>query len=178
MDSNTPGFPVLRYLPEFAQTHVHWLIQWCIQPSHPLSLPSLFALNLSQYQGLFQWVSSLQVASTSASVLPMNIQGWFPLGLTGLISFAVQGTLRSLLQHRSSLASLLAYDHVFWPLLTLSFLVHFVSLLGVRPALLSGTNHSGFPAGESGSRGPHRKLGQGDQVHQSQEQQCRRRGWP
>ena len=96
---------------------------------------------------------------------------WFDL-------FAVQGTLKSLLQHRSSLASLLAYDHVFLLLLTLSFLVHFMSLLGVRPALLSRTNHSGFPAGESGSRGPHRRLGQGDQVHQSQEQQCRRRGWP
>ena len=48
-------------------------------------------------------------ASASASVLPMNIQCWFPLGLTRLISFAVQGTLKSLLQHHSSKASIL------WP---------------------------------------------------------------
>ena len=62
MDCGTPGFPVLHYLPEFAQTHVHW-VNDAIQPSHPLS-PSLPpALNLSQHQGLFQWVSSLnQVA--------------------------------------------------------------------------------------------------------------------
>ena len=63
-----------------------------IQPSHPLSSPSLPVFNLSQHQGLFQWVSSShQVAkvlgvSASASVLPVNIQEWFPLGLTGWIS--------------------------------------------------------------------------------------------
>jgi len=61
MDCSTPGFPVLHYLPEFAQTHVHWVDDG-IQPSHPLLLPSL-TLNLSQHQGLFQWVgSSHQVA--------------------------------------------------------------------------------------------------------------------
>ena len=57
MDCSTPGFPVLLYLPEFAQTHIHW-VDDAIQPSHPLSPPSPFALNLSQHQGLFQWVSS------------------------------------------------------------------------------------------------------------------------
>ena len=69
-------------------THVHWVSD-AIQPSHPLSSPSPPALNLSQHQGLFKWVSSLhQVAevSASASVLPMNIQDWFPLGCTGQIS--------------------------------------------------------------------------------------------
>ena len=61
-------------------------------PSHPLLPPSPPALNLSQHQNLFQWVgSSHQVtksigALASASALPMNIQGWFSLGLTGLIS--------------------------------------------------------------------------------------------
>ena len=54
MNCSTPGFPVLNYLPEFAQTHVHWVSD-AIQQS--LSLPS-FALNLSQHQGLFQWVGS------------------------------------------------------------------------------------------------------------------------
>ena len=175
MDCSTPGFPVLHYLPEFAQTHVHWVGD-AIKLSHPLFSPSPPTLNLFQHQGLFQWVSSShQVAkvlelqhqsisqfscsvvsnslqphgiqharlrclsptpgaylnscpssqrchpiisssvipfclqsfpasgslpmnqlfasggqsievSASASVLPMNIQGWFPLGLAGLIS--------------------------------------------------------------------------------------------
>ena len=58
MDSSTPGFPILHYLPEFAQTHVHW-VHDDIQPSHPLSLPSS-ALNLSQHEGLFQKVGSLE----------------------------------------------------------------------------------------------------------------------
>ena len=54
MDWSTPGFPVLRYLPEFTQTHVQWVSD-AIQPSHSLSPPSPPALNLSQHQGLFQW---------------------------------------------------------------------------------------------------------------------------
>ena len=51
------SFPVHHQLPEFVQTHVHQICD-AIQPSHPLSSPSLPALNLSQHQGLFQWVSS------------------------------------------------------------------------------------------------------------------------
>ena len=59
------GFPILHYLPEFAKTHVHWVGD-TIQPSHPLSSPSPPAFNLSQHQGLFQWVgSSHQVAKVS-----------------------------------------------------------------------------------------------------------------
>ena len=62
MDCSSPGFPVFHYLSEFAQIHVHW-VNDALQPSHPLSPPSPLALNLSQHQGLFQWVSSLhQVA--------------------------------------------------------------------------------------------------------------------
>ena len=61
MDCSTPGFPVLHYLPEFSQTHVYWVGD-AVQTSHPL-LPSSLTLNLSQHQGLFQWVGSLhQVA--------------------------------------------------------------------------------------------------------------------
>ena len=77
-DCSTSGFLVLQYLPEFAQTHVHWVSD-AIQPSHLLSPPSPPALNLSLHQGLFQWVffakggQSIRV-SVSASVLPMNIQ--------------------------------------------------------------------------------------------------------
>ena len=60
VDCSTPGFPVLHYLLEFAQTHGHW-VDDAIQPYHPLSSPSAF--NLSQHQNLSQWVSSLhQVA--------------------------------------------------------------------------------------------------------------------
>ena len=69
-DSSTPGLPVLHYFPEFAWTYVHWVSD-AIQPSHPLSSPSPPALNLSQHQGLFQWVgSSHQVAK----VLKLQLQ--------------------------------------------------------------------------------------------------------
>jgi len=57
MDCSTPGFPVHHQLPEFTQTHVHWVCD-AIQPSHPLSSPSPLSFDLSQHQGLFQWVSS------------------------------------------------------------------------------------------------------------------------
>ena len=62
MDCKSPGFSLLHYLLEFAQTHVHQ-VRDAIQPSHPLSSASPPAFNLSQRQGLFQWVDSLhQVA--------------------------------------------------------------------------------------------------------------------
>jgi len=70
-----------------------------IQPFHPLSSLSVPALNLSQHQGLFQWSTLTSSGhstgvSTLASVLPMNIQGWFPLGLTGFISLLSKGLSR------------------------------------------------------------------------------------
>ena len=57
MNCSTPGFLVHHHLPEFGQTHVHWISD-AILLSHPLSSPSPPALNLSQHQSLFQWVSS------------------------------------------------------------------------------------------------------------------------
>ena len=57
MNHSTPGLPVHHQLPEFTQTHVHWVSD-AIQPSHPLSSPSPPAPNPSQHQSLFQWVSS------------------------------------------------------------------------------------------------------------------------
>ena len=97
MDRSTPGLPVLHHLPELAQTHVHWVGD-AIQPSHPLSPTSPPALSLFQHQGLSQWscliTSGDQSIGASASVLPMNIQGWFPLGLTGLISLHSKGLTR------------------------------------------------------------------------------------
>ena len=91
MDCSTPGLPVHHPLPEFVQTHVHW-VTYAIQPSHPLLFPSSPAFNLSQHQVLFQWVSSSPSdgqsigVSASSSDLPMNIQDWFHWELTALIS--------------------------------------------------------------------------------------------
>ena len=98
MDCSTPGFLVLHCLPVFAQTHVH-RVGDAIQPSHPLSLSSPSAFNLSQHQAKSFPVSQLiasggQRIGASASVLPMNIQGWFPLGLTGLTSLLSKGLSR------------------------------------------------------------------------------------
>ena len=95
LDCSTPGFPVLQYLLEFAQIHVHWIGD-AIQPSSPLPPPYPFAFNLSQHQGLFMsqlFASGGQSigASAWASVLPMNIQNWFPLGLIGLIFLVSKG---------------------------------------------------------------------------------------
>ena len=70
MECSTPGFPVHQQLPELAQTHVH-RVDDAIQPSHPLSSPSLPTFNLSQPQGLFQWVSSLHQV---AKVLEFQLQ--------------------------------------------------------------------------------------------------------
>ena len=87
MDYSTPGLPVHHQLPERTQTHVHRVGEG-IQLSHPLSSLSPPACNLSQHPGLFKWEffeSGGQSigASASASVLPMNIQDWFPLGWIG-----------------------------------------------------------------------------------------------
>ena len=57
MNHSTPGLPVYHHLPEFTQTHVHWVSD-AIQPSHPLPSPSPPAPNPSQHQSLFQWVNS------------------------------------------------------------------------------------------------------------------------
>ena len=76
VDCSSPGFPVLHCLPEFAQTDVHWVSD-AIQPSHPPSPPSPPALNLSQHQGLFQWVdSSHLVAKVSGLQLQHQSIQW------------------------------------------------------------------------------------------------------
>ena len=98
MDFSPPGFPVDYQLPEPTQTHVHHVGD-AIQPSHPLSSPSPPVFNLSQHQSLFQshfFTSGGQSigVSASASVLPMNIQDWFPLGWTGWISLPSMGLSR------------------------------------------------------------------------------------
>ena len=117
MDCSTPGFPVFHYLLEFAQTHVHWVSD-AIQPSHSLLPPSPPALNLPRHQRLFQWISSLhQVAKGSEFQLQHQPSNEY----SGLISFridrldllAVQGTLKSLLQHHNAKASILQHSVFF-----------------------------------------------------------------
>ena len=111
MNHSTPGLPVHHQLPEFTQTHVH-RVSDAIQPSYPLSSPSSPTFNLSQRQGLFKWVSSLHQV---AKVLELQLSISPSSECSGLISFrmdwldllAVQGTLKSLLQHHSSKASIL-----------------------------------------------------------------------
>ena len=70
MNCSTPSLPVYHQLPEFTQTHVHWVGD-AIQPSHPLSTPSPPAPNPSQHQGLFQWVNSWREV---AKVLEFQLQ--------------------------------------------------------------------------------------------------------
>ena len=111
MDCSTPGLLVHHQLPELTETHVH-RVGDAIQPSHPLSSPSPPAFNLSQHQGLSN-ESALRIRwskywSFSFSISPCN-------EYSGLISFrmdwvellAVQGTLKSLLQHHGWKASIL-----------------------------------------------------------------------
>ena len=113
MDCSTPSFPVHHQLPELTQTHVHWVSD-AIQPSHLLSPPFSFCPQSFPASGTFP-MSQLFTSggqrigvSTSASILPMNIRDWFPLGWTGWISLQSKGLSNtSLLQHHSSKASIL-----------------------------------------------------------------------
>ena len=117
MDCSTPGLLVHHQLLEFTQTHDHH-VGGAIQPSHPLSSPSPPTFNLSQHQGLFQWVSSSRHV---AKVLEFQSQYQSFQWIFRLISFrmdwldllAVQGTLKSLLQHHSSKASVLQHSAFF-----------------------------------------------------------------
>jgi len=104
MNHSTPGLPVHHRLLEFTQTHVH-RVGDAIQPSHPLSSPSPPAPNPSQHQGLFQWVTS---SHEVAKVLEFQLQHQsFTFRMDWLDLLAVQGTLKSLLQHHGSKVSLL-----------------------------------------------------------------------
>ena len=103
MDCSTTGLPVYHQLPEFTQTHVHWVGD-AVQLSHPLSSLSPLTFNHSQHQGLFKWVSSsLQVAKVLEfcfSISPSNeYSGLISFRMDWLDLLAVQGTLKSLLQH-------------------------------------------------------------------------------
>ena len=117
MDYRTPGLPVHHHLPELAQTHVHWVSD-AIQPSHPLSPPSLPAFNLFPASGSFpmgQFFASggQSIKSFSFNISPSNEH-------PGLISFrtdwldllVVQGTLKSVFQyHRCSAFFIVQLSH-------------------------------------------------------------------
>ena len=110
MNYSLPGFLFLHHL-ELAQNHVHWVSD-AIQPSHPLSSPSPPAFNLSQHRGLFSesvvcirwpkdWSFSFSISPSSEYSWPISFRmDWLDL-------LAVQRTLKSLLQHHSSKASIL-----------------------------------------------------------------------
>ena len=117
MNHSMPGLPVHHQLPEFTQTHVHWVGN-AIQPSHPLWSPSSPAPNPSQHQSLFQWVnSSHEVAKVLEFQLQHQSFQWTPRTISfrmdQLDLLAVQGTLKSLLQHQSSKASILRHSAFF-----------------------------------------------------------------
>ena len=98
VNCSTPGLPVHHQLPEFTQSHVHWVSD-AIQPSHPLSSPSPPALNPSQHESfptsqLFTSGGQSTGVSALASVLPKKSQGWSPLEWTGWISLQSKGLSR------------------------------------------------------------------------------------
>ena len=95
MNCSKPGLPVHHQLPEFTQTHVHWVGD-AIQPSHPLSSPSPPATNPSQHQSLFQWVNSshevAKVLEFKFSIIPSKeIPGLISFRMDWLDLLAVQG---------------------------------------------------------------------------------------
>ena len=111
MNCSMPGFPVHHQLPEFTQTHVQWIGD-AIQPSHPLLSPSPPAFNLYPHQGLFKWVSSSHQVATywsfSFNISPSNEHsGLLSFRMDWLDLIAIQGTLKRLLQHHCSKASIL-----------------------------------------------------------------------
>ena len=111
MDCSTPGFPVHHQLPELTQTHVHQVGN-AVQPSHPLSSPSLPAFNLSSIR-VFSNESALCIRwpkywSFSFRLSPsIEHSGLISIKINWFDLLAVQGTLKSLLQHHSSKASIL-----------------------------------------------------------------------
>ena len=113
MSCSTPGLPVHHQLPEFTQTHVH-RVGDAIQPSHPLSSPFLPAPNPSQNQVFFNestlHMRQLKYWSFSFSIIPSKEIPGLIFRMDWLDLLAVQGTLKSLLQHHSSKASILRHS--------------------------------------------------------------------
>ena len=112
MDCSMPGLPVHYQFAELAQTHVHW-VGAPFQPSHPLSCLSPSAFNLFQHQDLFQWVSSWHQVAKVLELQHQSFQWLISLRIDWFDLLAVQGTLKSLLLHHSSKASILQHSAFF-----------------------------------------------------------------
>ena len=106
-DCSLPGFPVLHCLPEFAQTQIHWVGD-AIPPFHPLSPPSALTLS-SEWTLRIRWPKYWSF-SISASI---EYSGWVSFRIDWFDLLAVQGTLKSLLQHHSSKWSILQHSVFF-----------------------------------------------------------------
>ena len=146
MECSTPGFPVHHQFPEFTQTHVHWVnmpfnhLILCHPRLLPLSIfPSIRVLS----NEFFAWGGQSSGVLASTSVLPTNIQDWFPLGWTGWIS-AVQGTLKSHLQHHSSKASILWWSAFFTIQLSHPYMTTGKGIALTRQTFVGKTNVSAF----------------------------------
>ena len=129
MNCSTPGLPVHHQLPEFAQIHVHW-VDDAIQPSHPLLSPSLLSSifpSIRVFSNEFvlcirwpkYWHFSFHISSSNEYL------GLISFKIDWLNLLIVQGTLKSLLQHHSSKASILWHSAFFRPLLLLLLLSRF-----------------------------------------------------
>ena len=143
MDCSTPGFPVLYYLPEFAQTHVLWVSN-AVQPSHPLSPASPPAFNLFQHQSLpMNRLFTSKYWSFSFSISYLNeYSGLISFRMDWLDLLAVQGTLKSLLQQHSLKASVLQCSVFFLVQLSHPYMTTGKTIaLTIRPAVLGLEQH-------------------------------------
>ena len=126
MDQSTPGPPVFHFLPEFGQIHVGSFND-TVQPSRPLLSPSLLAFTLSQHQGLSRDSSLLmrwpKYWSLSFRICPFSEHsGLIYFRMDRFVFLAVQGTLKSLLQHHNSKASILWRSAFFMVQLSLPYI--------------------------------------------------------
>ena len=148
MDCSTPGFPVLHYVPEFAQTHVHWVGD-AIYPSHPLP-PLLLLPSIFPRIRVFSIESTVHIRwpkywSLSFSICPsIEYSGLFSIRIDWFDLLAVQGTLKSLYQHHNSKASIFWNSSIFMDLSSVQSLscvrLFAIPWIAARQASLSITN--------------------------------------
>ena len=135
-DCQHSRLPLLHYLLELAEIHIHWLDD-TIQLSHPLLSSSPLALKSFPASGSFPlrqlFASGGQSIGALASVLPVNIQCWFPLGLTSLISLLSKG-LKSLLQNYNSKASIFQHSAFFMVQVSCPYMTTWNVFLGWKVA--------------------------------------------
>ena len=149
MNCSMPGLPVHHQLLEFTQTCVHWVGD-AIQPFHPLSCPSPPAFNLSQHQVFFSNESALPIRwpnywNLSFSISPSNEHsGLISFGIDWLDPLAVQGTLKNLLQHHSSKASILQCSAFFIVQLSHPYITTGKSIALIRWVFFWQSNLSAF----------------------------------